>query len=142
MKCSRSGWGVVGRWEVRKCRCKASQIRTVVGIARRLVSLPITPCHMSHVTHCVLHHLCSPCPHPLHILEYVGSLSLLQLIHHGVNGHVGPCAACSSTTCVNEEVVSLVRGWEMKWHATPDCIQVYGDMYCKYIVIRIHSSVF
>ena len=27
MRCGRSGWGVVGRWEVRKCRCKNSQIR-------------------------------------------------------------------------------------------------------------------
>ena len=53
--------------------------------------------HTMSFTHDILHHLCSPCSHPLYILKYIDVLSLLQLIHHGVNGHVGPCAACSRT---------------------------------------------
>ena len=48
-------------------------------------------------THCILHHLCPPCPHFLHILKYIDIFSLFQLVHHGVNGHVGPSAACPRT---------------------------------------------
>ena len=66
-----------------------------------------------NITYYILHHLCSPCPHLLHILEYVGILSVLQLVHHGVNGHVGPCAACSRTA-YSKKLSSLKVGRYVK----------------------------
>ena len=71
-------------------------------------------------THDILHHLCSPCPHPLHILEYIDVISLLQLIHHGVNGHVGPCAACSRTVARGSGSYHPRHGG-MKFYATHGC---------------------